>query len=119
VDDEKGFFYCFGCGAHGDAIDFVRRRHDCSFKKALGKLGLGSYRPSKAELAERERQMEAYRREQQVEQERRWEAAAAEALRIWNDSVPIYGQGHPYLKSKAVESFGLRARGNYLIIPPI
>ena len=24
LDDEKGTFYCFGCGAHGDAITFVQ-----------------------------------------------------------------------------------------------
>ena len=23
VNDRKGFFHCFGCGAHGDAIGFV------------------------------------------------------------------------------------------------
>lgn len=25
VNDEKGFYHCFGCGAHGDAIEFVRK----------------------------------------------------------------------------------------------
>jgi putative DNA primase/helicase len=121
VDDDKGLFYCFGCGASGDAIAFIRIRYNCSFKEAVERLasmaGIGvdcrrrgsfSYKPSKAELAERMRHLEAARQEQQVEQERRWEAAAEEALRIWDESVPISGQGHPYLKAKGVDAFGLR-----------
>ena len=23
VNDEKGFYHCFGCGAHGDIISFI------------------------------------------------------------------------------------------------
>jgi len=29
-------FYCFGCQAHGDAIDFIKLIKDCSFKEAIG-----------------------------------------------------------------------------------
>lgn len=35
-------FHCFGCGAHGDAIDFVKRLHGLSFPDALRFLGLES-----------------------------------------------------------------------------
>lgn len=38
VDDHKGCFYCFGCGAHGDAIEFVRRYEHMSFTDALDRL---------------------------------------------------------------------------------
>lgn len=31
-------FYCFGCGAHGDVIDFVMRLYGLSFKDAVEKL---------------------------------------------------------------------------------
>jgi len=31
----KGFFHCFGCGAHGDAIEYVRRRDGVDFLAAL------------------------------------------------------------------------------------
>ncbi|MGY8961828.1 MAG: CHC2 zinc finger domain-containing protein, partial [Alphaproteobacteria bacterium] len=24
VNEDKGFYHCFGCGAHGDVIDFVQ-----------------------------------------------------------------------------------------------
>jgi len=29
-------FYCFGCQAHGDAIDFIKLIKGCSFKEAIG-----------------------------------------------------------------------------------
>jgi hypothetical protein len=45
-----------------------------------------------------------------------WEAATVKALQVWNDSTPISGNGHPYLKAKGVDSFGLRAYGNRLIV---
>ena len=33
-------FKCFGCGAHGDAIDFVQKLHGLSFQDALRHLGI-------------------------------------------------------------------------------
>ncbi|MDR1475000.1 MAG: toprim domain-containing protein [Holosporales bacterium] len=62
---------------------------------------------------------EKYRRQIKAvrEKNKREEAAAEEALCIWNDSVPISGQSHPYLRSKGVDSFGLRVQGNNLIVP--
>ncbi|HUN52449.1 MAG TPA: CHC2 zinc finger domain-containing protein, partial [Candidatus Sulfotelmatobacter sp.] len=38
VSDDKGFFHCFGCGAHGDAIEFVRRSDGLSFPEAVEAL---------------------------------------------------------------------------------
>ncbi len=38
VDDSKGFFYCFGCGATGDCIDFVQKTENLSFPEAVEKL---------------------------------------------------------------------------------
>jgi DNA primase len=38
VSDEKGFFHCFGCGAHGDVIGFVMRAEGLSFPEAVEKL---------------------------------------------------------------------------------
>jgi len=34
VDDEKKFFHCFGCGASGDAITFIMKINNVSFKEA-------------------------------------------------------------------------------------
>ena len=38
VNDRKGFFHCFGCGAHGDAIGFVMQSEGLAFRDAVEKL---------------------------------------------------------------------------------
>ncbi|WP_085308230.1 DNA primase [Planktotalea arctica] len=35
VDDRKGFYYCFGCQAKGDAISFVRETENVGFMEAI------------------------------------------------------------------------------------
>ena len=38
VVEDKGFFHCFGCGAHGDAIGFVMRAENLDFIEAIERL---------------------------------------------------------------------------------
>ena len=38
VNDDKGFFHCFGCGAHGDVIGFTMRIDHLSFPEAVERL---------------------------------------------------------------------------------
>lgn len=38
VNDDKGFFHCFGCGAHGDSIGFEMRAGHLSFPEAVERL---------------------------------------------------------------------------------
>jgi len=38
VNDEKGFYHCFGCGAHGDAIEFVRKFDRLSYPETIETL---------------------------------------------------------------------------------
>ena len=44
VDDRKGYYYCFGCHAKGDAISFVRETENVGFMEAVeilaGEAGL-------------------------------------------------------------------------------
>ena len=44
VNDEKGFYHCFGCGAHGDAIRFLTDQRGLPFidavKELAGKAGM-------------------------------------------------------------------------------
>jgi DNA primase len=35
VDDRKGYYYCFGCQAKGDAISFVRETENVGFMEAI------------------------------------------------------------------------------------
>ncbi len=38
VDDRKGFYYCFGCHAKGDALSFLRETENMSFMEAVETL---------------------------------------------------------------------------------
>jgi DNA primase len=64
VNDDKGFFHCFGCGAHGDVIGFVMRHDHLSFMEAVeqlaGRAGLEVPRPDPQERARHERRKSLY-----------------------------------------------------------
>lgn len=38
VNDQKGFYHCFGCAAHGDVISFVMNNEGLDYKDAVVKL---------------------------------------------------------------------------------
>jgi DNA primase len=38
VNEDKGFYHCFGCGAHGDVIGFVMHTENFSFPEAVERL---------------------------------------------------------------------------------
>src|SRR6478736_6105402 len=38
VSQSKQFYYCFGCGAHGNAIDFLMQSDHMSFPEAIEAL---------------------------------------------------------------------------------
>ena len=38
VNEDKGFYHCFGCGAHGSAFDFVMETEGLNFREAVEKL---------------------------------------------------------------------------------
>src|SRR5690606_25169959 len=40
VNDEKGFYHCFGCGAHGDAIRWMTDQRGLSFMDAVKELAV-------------------------------------------------------------------------------
>lgn len=50
VNDKGGFYHCFGCGAHGDAIAFLQEHLSLSFRAAVEQLagGLGVSVPQEA-----------------------------------------------------------------------
>src|SRR5579883_3164609 len=60
VSDDKGFFHCFGCGAHGDVIGFVMRSDHLDFVEAVEKLaaeaGLPVPKPTAAAREQARRQ---------------------------------------------------------------
>lgn len=38
VNEEKGFYHCFGCGEHGDIISFTMKINNMDFKEAIQEL---------------------------------------------------------------------------------
>ncbi|MCF6273546.1 MAG: DNA primase [Rhodobacteraceae bacterium] len=57
VDDRKGFYYCFGCHAKGDALGFVRETENLGFMEAVKLLASEAGMPvpaSDPRAAERE-----------------------------------------------------------------
>ncbi|MFT5703929.1 MAG: DNA primase, partial [Rickettsiales bacterium] len=38
VNDQKGFYHCFGCGVHGDIIGFTMQIEGLGFKETIAKL---------------------------------------------------------------------------------
>ncbi|MYK58368.1 MAG: DNA primase [Rhodospirillaceae bacterium] len=56
VNDDKAFYHCFGCGAHGDVIRFVTETEGLTFPEAVGKLaGMAGMEVPKATPEERQR----------------------------------------------------------------
>jgi DNA primase len=60
VVEDKGFYHCFGCGAHGDVIGFAMQKQNLSFPEAVEELarqaGLDVPKPSHEEREKFERQ---------------------------------------------------------------
>ena len=60
VSEDKGFFHCFGCGAHGDVIGFAMQSDGLSFPEAVTRLAgecgltMPERTPEAAERAERQ-----------------------------------------------------------------
>lgn len=76
--------HCFGCGWHGDSIDYVRALHGLTFKDALTYLGIEKRQTStEAKAAQRERE----RKQELLRAFREWEQTTvneiAEVLRSY------------------------------------
>ena len=56
VNDDKGFYHCFGCGAHGSAIDFIMNTEGLSFPETVERLaGLAGMEVPQERPEDRER----------------------------------------------------------------
>jgi hypothetical protein len=51
VNQKNQTFHCFGCGDHGDVIDFIMKLHGLSFKDALVYMGIKSGQPVRVDPA--------------------------------------------------------------------
>ena len=65
VDDRKGFYYCFGCQAKGDAVTFIKDTENLGFMEAVAVLAaeagmpMPERDPRAAQVADRRSQLSA------------------------------------------------------------
>lgn len=92
VNDAKGVYYCFGCTASGDLIDYVREMEGLDFAGALRWLG----EAAPVAAAPRPRLSAAAARAERA-------AAVEEARAIWRRSQPIAGTpAEIYLRRRGI-----------------
>jgi len=95
VNDKKGFYHCFGCGEHGDAVGFVMKTEGLSFPESVEKLAREVGLPvPRATPAERERAERASTLQEVVELAARW---FQKQLRL-----PVGRQGLDYLRGRGL-----------------
>ena len=108
VNETKRFFHCFGCGAHGDAFDYLRRTQGMQLQDALEYLAIeaglspdheGQRRPTRQPITPPAAHSEPARQDN---------PNGALALDIWNKSQPAAGT--------PVETY-LRYRGINIPVP--
>ena len=99
-----GHFKCFGCGEHGDVIDFIQKIHGCTFKEALSIVGIeqGELTPKK-----REEIKKLQHQRKLIKAFRRWEIEATDQVTTFlraarllvgeiRDSETLEKYGHLY-----------------------
>ena len=73
ANDDKAFYHCFGCGAHGDIISFTMETEGLSFPEAVEKLaGMAGLAVPRQSPEERERTKERATLQQVLEQACAW-----------------------------------------------
>ncbi len=73
VNEEKGFYHCFGCGANGDLIEFVKQTEGVSFPEAVERLAGIAGLPMPVERPEdREKQKRAATLHEAMELAAKW-----------------------------------------------
>lgn len=106
VDEAKGLFKCFGCGAGGDLFSYVMERDGVDFARAAAILAQRGGVEAEEDRAAREARL-ARRR---ADAERREAAAARDAARGWSSAMDIWRAArapgpvmHAYLDARGVD----------------
>ena len=105
VNDEKGFYHCFGCGAHGDAIRFLTDNRGLPFmdavKELAGKAGMDVPAP---DPRDRERQERATGLHDVMAAAQRWFADQLNGVEGSEARAYLTNRG---IDTKVVERFGI------------
>ncbi len=107
VNEGKGFFHCFGCGAHGDAIDFLQKHDRYSFQQAVEYLAVqAGLMPDNGGVVRRPAPVVP--RMTDAEREQDEQKRIHDGKRLWLTSLPAQGT--------LVETY-LRSRGIVIAVP--
>jgi len=110
VNEAKGFFHCFGCGAHGDVFDAAMKLGKLTFMEAVERLraNAGITRElTPDEIAELEPQRKAREEAEAAE----LAAKIATAANIWKAARPIQGTpAERYLRNRGIRPESLIER---------
>lgn len=106
-------WHCFGCGKHGDVIDFIAEYEHVSKPEAIARLTGGNA----IEFTEQDRaKRDAWLAEEEKKEEARRAAAIELARRRWDRATPIDG-ANSYLERKQVAPHACRVEGGSLLVP--
>ena len=114
VDDRKGFYYCFGCHAKGDALTFLRETQNLSFMEAVESLAqeAGLPMPDRDPVRDRARAEAQSRRDQLI-------AVCEAAAKFWRGQLSgaAAGAARDYLEHRGLSAetrtrFGLGFAAN-------
>lgn len=98
VRPDKGFYHCFGCGAHGDAIGFLVQHRRMKFAEAMqyltGQSAVDLRHPPVAPVEDMQRT---------ADEEKKRLAKIEKAKKIWHESHPAIGTlVEKYLQSRGI-----------------
>ncbi|MCX7814844.1 MAG: DNA primase [Tepidimonas ignava] len=108
VSPAKQFYHCFGCGAHGNAIDFLMAHTGAGFRDAVHELAaqLGLSVPDEAQDPATRARAAAERRQQQTLSER-----LAQAARAYQGQLKASPRAIEYLKGRGLTGVIAKAYG--------
>lgn len=105
INDAKGFFHCFGCGAHGDVIGFTMRQENRSFPEAVEILaGMAGMQVPKSSPEEAKRYEEEKNLYTLIDEAARW---FEEQLRIPSGRVALDYAKRRNLSEETISRFRL------------
>lgn len=107
-------YHCYGCGQHGDVIDYIAGTQHLGIGEAIRFL-TGGEAPRLDDADQQRREQEARHRE--AEHRRKQENATLAARDRWVRALPINGVGNAYLERKNVAPYGCRREGDNLLVP--
>ena len=104
-------FHCYGCGAHGDAIDFVMQHEGCDHEQAVERIVGRDFSLSDTKRLE----IAAERQKREQEEMQRRENVVATCSHRWENAKPC--EDHPYLAAKQIMPHMTRQDGKALLVP--